>query len=137
MDYIVNGQGEVLNPQSIPRCVYTIPEIATFGYSEKQAICAGYKYVKVKKLPLSTNGKAMAEGNTDGFIKIIEDQEFGEILGAVVVGEGATEMMNSILVTHGTEGTIHELSKIIFPHPSISEQIGETADALIGTAIHA
>ncbi len=137
VEYIHSGQATVLKTQSIPRCVYTIPEIASFGYSEKQAIQAGYKHVKVKKLPLATNGKAMAEGNTDGFIKIIADQEFGEILGAVVVGEGATEMMNSILALYGAEGTIYELSNVVFPHPSISEQIGETADALLGSAIHA
>ncbi|MGX9134429.1 dihydrolipoyl dehydrogenase [Rummeliibacillus sp. JY-2-4R] len=137
VEYIHSGQAPALNAQSIPRCVYTIPEIASFGYSEEQANSAGYKHVKVKKLPLATNGKAMAEGNTEGFIKIIADQEFGEILGTVVVGEGATEMMNSILALYVAEGTIHELSNVIFPHPSISEQIGETADALLGTAIHA
>lgn len=136
VDYILHGQAETLKPQSIPRCVYTIPEIASFGFSEEEAITAGYKHIKVKKVPLSTNGKAMAEGNTEGFIKIIVDQEFGEILGAVVVGEGATEMLNAILATFKAEGTIYELSHVVFPHPSISEQIGETADALIGTAIH-
>lgn len=136
VDYIHHGQGDILKLQSIPRCVYTIPEIASFGYSEEDAISAGHKHVKVKKVPLSTNGKAMAEGNTEGFIKIIVDQEFGEILGAVVVGEGATELLNSILATYSAEGTIYELSDVIFPHPSISEQIGETADAFLGTAIH-
>lgn len=137
VDYIHRGQVETLKLQNIPRCVYTIPEIASFGYSEEDAISAGYKHIKVKKVPLSTNGKAMAEGNTEGFIKIIVDQEFGEILGAVVVGEGATELLNAILATYRAEGTIYELSDVIFPHPSISEQIGETADAFLGTAIHA
>lgn len=136
VNYIHHGQVDSLKLQSIPRCVYTIPEIASFGYSEEDAISAGHKHVKVKKVPLSTNGKAMAEGNTEGFIKIIVDQEFGEILGAVVVGEGATELLNAILATYRAEGTIYELSDVIFPHPSISEQIGETADAFLGTAIH-
>ncbi|UZN00940.1 FAD-dependent oxidoreductase [Lysinibacillus sp. MHQ-1] len=93
VDYIMGNQPALIDQASIPRCVYTHPEIATFGLLEEQ--------VKVPytmtKMPLQTNPKALMEGNTEGFVKLITKEGSGQILGACVVGDGATEMLNAIL----------------------------------------
>ena len=120
---------------NIPRCVYTFPEIATIGLSEKAAKEAGYN-VKVTHSPLSSNGKALATGSVDGFVKIITETKYNEILGAVVVAENATELIGSINGVKFAEGTVTELANAIWAHPTVSEAIGESAEALYNQAIH-
>ena len=124
-----------LDPASIPRCVYTQPEIASFGLSEQVAQAKGYQ-VRVKVSPLSGNGKALAMGETEGFIKLISDTAYGEILGAVIVAPNATEMIQEVLAVKGSEGTMHELTGFVRAHPSVSEAIGESAEAFFELAIH-
>lgn len=120
---------------SIPRCVYTTPEIATFGLSEEEAKKKGHE-VKVTKSLLSGNGKALAMGEEEGFVKLIADVEYGEILGAVIVGPHATEMIQEVLGIKHSEGTMHELATLVQAHPSVSESIGESANDFFGRAIH-
>ncbi|KXH82011.1 dihydrolipoyl dehydrogenase [Sporosarcina sp. HYO08] len=130
--------GEPIQPieqTKIPRCVYTQPEIASFGLNEEQAKRAGFD-VEVTKTPLAGNGKAIAMDSTAGFIKIIADRKFGEILGAVIVGHGATEWVGELLAMKHTEGTMHELASMIHAHPTISEAIGESANLFFKQAIH-
>ncbi|KRL05443.1 dihydrolipoyl dehydrogenase [Liquorilactobacillus oeni] len=119
----------------IPRCVYTEPEVASFGMSEKTAQENGYQVV-VKKVPFSGNGRALASLETEGYVKIISEKKYHEILGAVVVGSDATEMIHTILAVCAAEGTVDELAENVFAHPTLSEVIGETANALVGRAIH-
>ncbi|MEI3613774.1 dihydrolipoyl dehydrogenase [Pseudogracilibacillus sp. SO30301A] len=119
----------------IPRCVYTFPEIASIGLSEEQAKEAGYD-VQVVQSSFNGNGKAMSAGETDGFVKIISETKYQEILGAVVVGGNATELISSIVGVKYAEGTVMELAHMIWPHPTLSEAIGESANALFGQAIH-
>jgi len=121
--------------RNIPRCVYTFPEIATVGFSEKAAKADGYN-VKVTYAPLSSNGKALTTGAVDGFVKIITETKYKEILGAVVVAENATELIGSINGVKFAEGTVTELADTIWAHPTVSEAIGESADALFNQAIH-
>lgn len=119
----------------IPRCVYTTPEIASIGLTEHEAEEAGY-HVNVKSVPLTTNGKALAAGDHVGFMKIIADSQYGEILGVVMVGAHATEMISQATTMMNLEGTVEELEQIVFPHPTLSESLFEAASSMLNRAIH-
>lgn len=121
--------------ESVPRCIYTSPEAASFGLTEKEAAEAGYD-VSVSRSDLGANSKAMVMGETEGFLKIVTDRRYQEILGAFMVGEGATEQISNMLAVKHSEGTGHELADVIQPHPSVSEAIGEGANGLFNKAIH-
>ena len=129
-----------LNPEpidynNIPACTYCIPEVASVGYTEKAAKEAGYE-IKVGKFPFSASGKATAAGNTDGFIKLIFDAKYGELLGAHMVGLNVTEMIAECVAIRKLETTGHELIKTVHPHPTMSEAIMEAAAAAYGEVIH-
>ncbi|MBS4014265.1 MAG: dihydrolipoyl dehydrogenase [Bacteroidetes bacterium] len=129
-----------LNPEpidynNIPGCTYTNPEVASVGYSEKAAIEAGYE-IKVGKFPYTASGKATAAGNRDGFIKLIFDAKYGELLGAHMLGANVTEMIAEIVVARKLETTGHEIIKAVHPHPTMSEAIMEAAAAAYGEVIH-
>ncbi|MCC7667671.1 dihydrolipoyl dehydrogenase [Liquorilactobacillus satsumensis] len=132
---ICGEKPDVLKQTLIPRCVYTEPEVASFGMNEQTAQANGYQ-VKVKTVPFGGNGRALASLETEGYVKIISEQKYHEILGAVVVGSGATEMIHTLLAVSAAEGTVDELAKTVFAHPTLTETIGETANALVGRAIH-
>lgn len=124
-----------VDPTTVPRCLYTDPEVASFGLTEEAAREA-YEDVYTKTVSFSGNGKAIAAEETEGFVKIISEKKYHQILGAVIVGSHATEMIHTILAVKETEGTVDELSEMIFAHPTMSEIIGETANGLLGKAIH-
>ena len=132
VDHLVGKKPKVIDQTLIPRCVYTHPEIATFGLLEEE-IDVDYT---VTKIPVRTNPKAVMEGNREGFIKLMANKEDGEILGACVVADGATEMLNTILATKNSGGNAETLAQIIFPHPTVSEHIGDAAKAVFNEAIH-
>ena len=113
----------------VPSCIYTNPEVAFIGKSEKQLKKEGIEY-KTYRFPLAVVGKALADGKTSGFIKIICELKYNQILGAHIIASTATEMISEIAAIMECEGTISELSKVIHPHPSLSEAIGEAAEAL-------
>ncbi|MER2192552.1 MAG: dihydrolipoyl dehydrogenase [Solibacillus sp.] len=119
----------------IPKCIYTNPEVASFGLTEEQAKQLGYD-VKVKKMPYSHLGKAIATIETEGFVKIITESKYNEILGAVIVGAHATETIHTILAVKQAEGCLDELATMTFGHPTLSELIGEVSNSLISKAIH-
>ena len=121
--------------KNIPGCTYCQPEIASVGMTEKQAKDAGYT-LKVGKFPFSASGKASASGAKDGFIKLIFDAKYGEILGAHMIGANVTEMIAEIVAIRKLETTGHELIKTIHPHPTMSEAIMEAAAAAYGEVIH-
>ena len=120
---------------NIPGCTYCQPEIASVGYTEKKAKEAGFT-VKVGKFPFSASGKAKAAGASDGFIKLIFDAKYGELLGAHMIGANVTEMIAEIVAIRKLETTGHELIKTIHPHPTMSEAIMEAAAAAYGEVIH-
>jgi len=126
---------EPINYNNIPGCTYTNPEISSIGMTEKAAVEAGYD-VKVGKFPFTASGKATAAGQRDGFVKLIFDARYGELLGAHLVGGNVTEMVAELVVARKLEITGHELIKSIHPHPTMSEAIMEAAAAAYGEVIH-
>ncbi len=129
-----------LNPHplrydNIPGCVYTQPEVASVGFTEKAAREAGYE-IKVGKFPFTASGKASAAGQKDGFIKVIFDAKYGEFLGAHMIGANVTEMIAEVVVARTLETTGHEIIKSVHPHPTMSEAIMEAAAAAYGEVIH-
>ncbi|MGM8213442.1 dihydrolipoyl dehydrogenase [Virgibacillus sp. W0430] len=123
------------NNQMIPRCVYTFPEIASVGLTESEARKSGYK-VKVKKVDLAANGKAISALENRGFMKIIADETYNEILGVVMVGSHVTEIISQATAFMHLEGTVDELESMVFPHPTISEALFEAASAYLEKGIH-
>ncbi|SZD73887.1 Dihydrolipoyl dehydrogenase [Candidatus Ornithobacterium hominis] len=131
-------KGLEVNPidyKNIPGCTYCLPEIASVGYTEAQAKEAGYE-IKVGKFPFSANGKATANGDNDGFIKVIFDAKYGEWLGCHMVGNGVTEMISEAVAARKLETTGHEILKTIHPHPTLSEAVMEAVAAAYDEVIH-
>ena len=124
-----------LDYTNIPACTYTSPEIASVGLTEEAAKKAGYE-VKVGKFPYTASGKASAAGAKDGFVKLIFDAQYGELLGAHMIGANVTEMIAEIVVAKKLESTGHEIIKSVHPHPTMSEAIMEAAAAAYGEVIH-
>jgi dihydrolipoamide dehydrogenase len=120
---------------NIPGCTYCSPEIASVGLTEKAAKEKGYT-LKVGKFPFSASGKASASGHKDGFIKLIFDAKYGELLGAHMIGANVTEMIAECVALRKLETTGEELIKTIHPHPTMSEAIMEAAAAAYGEVIH-
>jgi dihydrolipoamide dehydrogenase len=129
-----------LNPDpidygNIPGCTYTNPEVSSLGLTEAKAKEAGYE-LKIGKFPYSASGKASAAGQKDGFIKLIFDAKYGELLGAHMIGGNVTEMIAEMVVAKKLEITGHELLKTIHPHPTMSEAVMEAAAAAYDEVIH-
>ena len=126
---------EPLNYGNIPGCTYCSPEIASVGMTEKAAKEAGYE-IKVGKFPFSASGKASAAGAKDGFVKLIFDAKYGELLGGHLIGANVTEMVAELVAVRKLETTGEELIKTVHPHPTMSEAIMEAAAAAYGEVIH-
>ncbi|MDI9356974.1 MAG: dihydrolipoyl dehydrogenase [Chitinophagaceae bacterium] len=124
-----------LDYNNIPACTYTSPEIASVGFTEKAAKEKGYS-LKIGKFPFSASGKAKAGGASEGFVKVIYDAKYGELLGAHFIGSNVTEMIAEIVVARKLETTGHEILKSVHPHPTISESIMEATAAAYGEVIH-
>ena len=120
---------------NIPGCTYTMPEVSSVGMTEAKAKEAGYE-VKVGKFPFSASGKASSAGQKDGFVKLVFDAKYGELLGAHMIGGNVTEMVAELVVAKRLEITGHELIKSIHPHPTMSEAIMEAAAAAYDEVIH-
>jgi dihydrolipoamide dehydrogenase len=126
---------EALDYNNVPGCTYCSPEIASAGYTEKQAKEAGYE-VKVGKFPLSASGKASAAGHNEGFIKVIFDAKYGEWLGTHMIGYNVTEMIAETVTARKLETTYQEVLNSIHPHPTISESVKDAIEVAYGEAIH-
>ena len=126
---------ESLDYGNLPGCTYCHPEIASVGLTEQQAKEQGFD-IKVGKFPFSASGKATANGNTEGFVKVIFDTKYGEWLGCHMIGNGVTDMIAEAVACRKLETTGHEIIKSVHPHPTLSEAVMEaTADAY-GEVIH-
>ena len=117
------------------RCTYCSPEIASVGITEAQAKDKGID-IKVGKFPFSASGKASASGHKDGFVKLIFDAKYGELLGGHMIGANVTEMVAELVAVRKLETTGHELIKTVHPHPTLSEAIMEAAAAAYDEVIH-
>ena len=130
-----NHQPQVLDYNNVPGCTYCSPEVASVGFTEKQAKDAGYE-IKVGKFPLSAAGKATAAGHNEGFVKVIFDAKYGEWLGTHMIGYNVTEMIAETVVARKLETTYHEVLNSIHPHPTMSENVKEAIEVAYGEAIH-
>ncbi len=124
-----------LNYGNIPGCTYCSPEVASVGMTEKAAKAAGFE-LKIGKFPFSASGKASAAGTKDGFVKLIFDAKYGELLGGHMIGANVTEMIAELVAVRKLETTGEELIKTVHPHPTMSEAIMEAAAAAYGEVIH-
>ncbi|TCO07698.1 dihydrolipoyl dehydrogenase [Natronoflexus pectinivorans] len=135
VEKIAGHNPEPINYNNIPGCTYTSPEVASVGFTEKAAKEAGYD-LKIGKFPFTASGKASAAGHKDGFVKLIFDAKYGELLGAHLIGANVTEMIAELVTARKLETTGHELIKAIHPHPTMSEAIMEAAAAAYDEVIH-
>ena len=126
---------EPMDYGNIPGCTYTVPEVASVGLTEKQAIEAGHE-IKVGKFPFTASGKASAGGNKDGFVKVIFDAKYGEWLGCHMIGDNVTEMIAEAVVARKLETTAKEIIKAVHPHPTMSEAVMEAVAAAYDEVIH-
>ncbi|MFQ5538013.1 MAG: dihydrolipoyl dehydrogenase [Gemmatimonadota bacterium] len=132
----IAGQGHhTVDYGNVPNCTYCHPEVASVGMTEAQAKEAGYD-IEVGKFPWVGIGRAVAAGHTDGFIKVIRDKKYSEILGAHIVGPSATELIAEFVIGRHLESTVEELEQAIHPHPTLSEGVAEAALAALGRPIH-
>ncbi len=135
VEKIAGHNVEPLNYNNIPGCTYCSPEIASVGYTEAAAKEAGFE-IKVGKFPFSASGKASAAGHKDGFVKVIYDAKYGEMLGCHMIGANVTEMIAEAVVARKLETTGHEVLKAVHPHPTMSEAMMEATAAAYDEVIH-
>jgi len=132
----IAGEGHgTVDYSNIPNCTYAHPEVASVGLTEEQAQEAGLE-IEVGKFPWVGIGRAVAAGDTEGFIKVIRDKRYSEILGAHIVGPHATELIGEFVIGRHLESTAEEMEKAMHPHPTLSEGVAEGALAALGRAIH-
>ena len=129
-----------LNPpaidyDSIPACTYTHPQVASIGLTEEKAVEQGYK-IKVGKFPYSASGKATAAGDREGFVKLIFDEKYGELLGAHIIGAEATELIAELGIAKELEADYETIVKTVHAHPTLSEMIMEAAGNAYDESIH-
>ena len=132
---IAGVESQPLDYVFMPRATYCVPQIASFGLTEQQALDQGYS-VKIGKFPFQASGKAAAIGDTTGMVKLVTDGKYGELLGAHLIGPEVTEMLAELSVARLLEGTTLELGWMVHSHPTLSEAIKEAALAADGRAIH-
>lgn len=135
-DMLGGQHAHPVNYGNIPSCTYCHPEVASIGLTEQQCKDKKLDY-KVGKFPFSANGRARTSGETDGFVKIIRDAKYGEILGAHIVGAHATEIIHELVVARENEFTVEEIDLALHAHPTLSEAIGEAVLDSLGKLLHA
>ncbi|MGW5874967.1 dihydrolipoyl dehydrogenase [Nocardiopsis terrae] len=135
VETIAGAETQEIDYRFIPRATYCQPQIASFGYSEKEAREAGFD-VQVAKFPFMANGKAHGLGDTRGFVKIISDGGYGEFLGAHLVGPDVTELLPELTLAQQWDLTVHEVARNIHAHPTLSEAVKEAVHGLAGHMIN-
>ena len=129
------GKPAAMNYRVVPNCIFCSPEISSVGLTEEEALASGFD-VKIGKFPFRAVGKALIEGETDGFVKIIADQKTGEILGAHIIGPHASDLIGEMTLAMALESTPEEIAHTIHPHPTLTETVMEAADSVFGTSLH-
>jgi dihydrolipoamide dehydrogenase len=120
---------------NIPNCTYCHPEVASVGLTEEAAREQGYE-IEVGVFPWGVNGRALTAGETEGFVKVVRDKKYSELLGAHIVGPHATELIAEFVVGRHLETTVEELERAMHPHPTLSEAVGEAALVALGRPLH-
>jgi len=134
-EHIGGHETTTLNYDMMPRATYCHPQVASFGLTEAQAKEKGYT-IKVGRFPFQANGKALGLGDYAGFVKIITDEKYGEILGAHMIGPEVTELLPELTLAQMMELTPHEIARNVHAHPTLSETLMEAAHGASGTPIH-
>jgi dihydrolipoamide dehydrogenase len=135
-ELLAGQKPHLVNYGNVPNATYCHPEVASIGLTEQQ--CKEQKLTyKVGKFPFSANGRARTSGETEGFVKIIRDAKYGEILGAHIIGAHATEMIHELTVARENEFTVEEVDLAVHAHPTLSEAVAEAALDSMGKMIHA
>lgn len=137
-EYVVDliaGRHNGVNLKVVPSCIYTVPEIAAVGLTEQKATEAGYE-VSVGKFPLGANGKSLIAGRERGFVKLVFDKKTQKLLGATLYCDRATDMVGELALALANGMGKEELERVIRPHPTVEESIGEAVLASEGRAIH-
>ncbi len=132
---IAGAETVTLDYEAMPRCTYCQPQVASFGLTEAQAVERGHE-VRVGRFPFRPNGKALALGEREGFIKIVADATSGEILGAHLVGPEVTELLPELVLARNAELTPEEVARSVHAHPTLSEVLMEAAHGVFGRSLH-
>jgi dihydrolipoamide dehydrogenase len=135
VEKIASGSAHPMNKGNIPGCTYSRPQVASVGLTEAKAKEAGYQ-LKVGKFPFIGNGKAIALGEADGFVKTVFDAGTGELLGAHLVGAEVTELIQGFVLARQLEATEAELMETVFAHPTLSEMLHESVLGAYGRTLH-
>ncbi len=131
----INGIEEKLDIRKLPMNMYSVPEAAQIGFTEQEAIAEGYDY-KISEFPLSANGKALTEGSSEGFVRLISDKKYGEVLGVQIVAPNATDMINEASAYMQLESTVYDIAHTVHTHPTVSEIFMEAGFEAVDHAIH-
>lgn len=134
VEIIAGKESSRPDPDKIPSCIYCRPEIAVIGLTEEEARKRGIA-VKTSKFPFTALGRAVASGHTEGFVKMVAEEKYGEVIGCHIIGDGATDLISEISLARTVEATYHEIGKSVHPHPTLPEAIREAALMLGGEAI--
>ena len=135
VEKLSGGNPHAFDVSNIPGCTYSRPQVASVGLTEAAAVAKGHE-VKVGKFPFIGNGKAIALGEADGFVKTVFDAKTGELLGAHMIGAEVTELIQGYTIARQLETTEAELMETVFPHPTLSEMMHESVLAAYGRVIH-
>jgi dihydrolipoamide dehydrogenase len=135
VEAIAGLDAHALDKRRIPACTYSSPQIASVGLTEAKAETEGRK-LRVGRFPFRANGKALAMGEREGLVKTIFDADTGELIGAHMVGAEVTELIGGFVIAMQLEATEEDLMRTVFPHPTLSEMMGESALAAYGRALH-
>src|SRR5215210_2065516 len=135
VEQIAGQKAEPINLRLVPSCTYCDPEVASVGLTEKKARDEGYD-VRVAKFPFSASGKARILGEEEGFVKIVSESKYDELLGVHIIGPHATELIAEACVAMQLESTAEELGRTMHAHPTISEAVMEAAEGIHGLTIH-
>ena len=130
-----SGRSNKVDYSKIPNCIFTLPEVASIGVTEKQAKEKGLR-MRIGRYPFQSNGKALANGDSEGFVKVIADQELGQVVGVHILGDHATDLIGGLSVAMTLETTVEELGKTVQAHPTLMEAVAEASLDAIKEAIH-
>jgi dihydrolipoamide dehydrogenase len=129
------GRLNKMDYSSIPNCIFTLPEVASIGLTEKQAKEEGLR-VRIGRYPFQSNGKALANGDSEGFVKVIADQGLGQVVGVHILGDHATDLIGGLSLAMALETTVEELGKTVQAHPTLMEAVAEASLDAVKEAIH-
>jgi len=135
VEAMAGQNGRRIDPSKIPNCTYCSPQVASVGLTEEQAKEKG-RQIKVGRFSFQASGKAVALGDTEGFVKVVADAEYGEILGLHIIGPEATEMIAEATMARTLEASLDEVHHSIHAHPTLSETVAEACLAALGRPIH-